>query len=137
VPLNLIPLLRNSKDNYNTLERLFGTMHAGMAFGESCMFGSESHSLYEKNKFYQAVALTDSYYLTLSLKDYRNAMLYHEDQIEKDQLNFLRKIPEFTHLGKNLLRRLCKDFKALSVVKGSVLYTEGRPADFLFFIKSG
>jgi hypothetical protein len=101
------------------------------------MFGSDSSNLCSKNRFYQAIALTDSYYLTISLKDYEKVMIMHEDQIERDQLTFLRKIPEFMHLGKNVLRRLCKEFKPVTAVKGSILYTEGRPADYLFFIKSG
>jgi hypothetical protein len=39
---NDTPVLRNGKKSYKPLERLFGTMTQGMAFGESCMFVQES-----------------------------------------------------------------------------------------------
>lgn len=70
--------MRNSKDAYKPLEKLFGTFGPGNAFGESCMFGSESTALAEKHKFYTAIALTESYYLTIDLRKYRRVMEQQE-----------------------------------------------------------
>ena len=37
-----LALMRNSKNGYKELERLFGTLGSGCSFGESCLFGSDS-----------------------------------------------------------------------------------------------
>lgn len=70
--------MRNSKDKYKALEKLFGTLGPGNAFGESCMFGSDSASLKETTKFFNAIALTESYYLTINLREYKKIMEEHE-----------------------------------------------------------
>lgn len=51
------PLMRDSKNHYHCLERLFGTMEKGMAFGDTAM------SLDIKKKFYNAIALTEVWVL--------------------------------------------------------------------------
>ena len=51
------PILRDSKDNYSQLERLFGTLTTGMVFGESALIESK-----QLPKFYNAYALTNCYY---------------------------------------------------------------------------
>jgi hypothetical protein len=51
------PLMHDSKNRFVCLERLFGTMEKGMAFGDSAM------SLDNKKKFYDAIALTEVWVL--------------------------------------------------------------------------
>ena len=46
--------MRDSQDSYRQLEKLFGILGKGMAFGESILLGSQ-----EKNRFYNAITLTD------------------------------------------------------------------------------
>lgn len=56
------PILRDTQNDYKPLERLFGTISSGMAFGESTLL-----SLHEnKNRFYNAVAMSESYYLQIN-----------------------------------------------------------------------
>ena len=81
---NLVPLFRDPTKGYKPLERHFGTITSGMAFGESCMFGSESRGLSEKPSFFNAIALTECYFITLSMHDLKETMKSYEDQIEKD-----------------------------------------------------
>jgi hypothetical protein len=76
--------MRNAKNNYNLLEKLFGTLTAGCGFGESCMFGSDSSSLQESRRFFTPIALTESYYMCLRLKDYHGVIKNIEDKILKD-----------------------------------------------------
>jgi hypothetical protein len=64
------PLFRDSEDNYKVLERLFGTMIAGMAFGETSFLNLNDNKL----RFYNAVALTDCVVLTLSRKDFYHVL---------------------------------------------------------------
>lgn len=79
-----IKLMRNTRENLKELERLFGTMGAGMAFGESCMFGNDAASLMDRNKFYNPIALTESYYLTLNMRDYQKVLKNIEEQMQRD-----------------------------------------------------
>jgi hypothetical protein len=59
-------IYRDSDDNYKALERLFGTMTVGMAFGETGFLTGNDN----KKRFYNAVALSECYCLTISLKDF-------------------------------------------------------------------
>jgi len=61
------PIYRDSEDNYRPLEKLFGTMTVGMAFGETGFLKTSD----SKKRFYNAVALSECYCLTISLKDFR------------------------------------------------------------------
>jgi len=64
------PIYRDSEDKYKALERLFGTMTVGMAFGETGFLSQNDH----KRRFYNAVALSECVYLTISLKDFQNVI---------------------------------------------------------------
>lgn len=65
---DLVPLLRDLKTpDKKSLEENFGTLKPGDAFGESCLYSIDSESFQDKPRFYQAIALTDSYYMTLSI----------------------------------------------------------------------
>ena len=59
---------------YKPLERYFGLVEQGDAFGESCMFAKESTYLREPQRFYQAFAITDCYYATLHINDVKKVM---------------------------------------------------------------
>lgn len=51
--------MRDAKDKYAPLERLFGVLAEGNAFGESAL-------LYEnRRKFYNAITFTECYFLTI------------------------------------------------------------------------
>ena len=64
-----IAFLRDTQDNYKILERKFGTLIPGQSFGESFMLGASAN-----NRFFNAIALTDCILLTLTKKDYDNAL---------------------------------------------------------------
>lgn len=49
------PIYRDAFDNYKPLERLFGTMTVGMAFGESVFLNINE----SRPRFYNAVALSE------------------------------------------------------------------------------
>lgn len=58
-------LLRDVGDNYKPLERLFGRLSDGMAFGLS----SFMHLNETQKRFYNAIALRDTVCLTLQKSD--------------------------------------------------------------------
>lgn len=110
-------------------------MSSGCAFGESCMIGLEHKDLQEKNRFYQAIAMSDSFYITLSLKDYKEIMRAHEDQVLKSRYDFLRNnVNEVRALGTGALKRLCLEFREVSYPRGRVIYSEGQPSDYLYIV---
>jgi CRP-like cAMP-binding protein len=114
-----------------------GVLGPGMAFGELCMFAEEAHQLSDRQRFYQAIALTESYYITLSMREFGAVMRSHEEAIEKARLAFLRTIPEFTHMGNNILKKLCYEFKPVNCIKNHVLYREGDDSNYIYFVLSG
>jgi len=65
-----------------------------MTFGESILLGGS-----EKNRFFNAVALTDCICLSLSKSDFDYVMNSSERKIFNDKMSFLRSIPEFRHLS--------------------------------------
>lgn len=64
---NTCSLFRDSEDSYRVLERLFGTMTVGMAFGESGFLTPGDN----KARFYNAIALSECVCLTISKKDFQ------------------------------------------------------------------
>ena len=87
------PILRDSGLQYKPLERLFGTLVAGQAFGESSVLSAADGKF--QTRFYNAVALTEVYYLQITKEDFLR--VYGEQQrrslLEKQA--FLKTIPEF------------------------------------------
>jgi CRP-like cAMP-binding protein len=71
------------------------------------------------------------------MKEFGAVMRSHEESIEKARLAFLRTIPEFTHMGNNILKRLCYEFKQMSCIKNHVLYREGDESKYIYFVLSG
>ena len=79
------PLYRDSENNYKPLERLFGTMTVGMAFGQTAF----QNSAESKKRFYNAVALSECYYLTISRKDFQMAIELQEKKSLNETVQFL------------------------------------------------
>ena len=79
------PLYRDSENNYKPLERLFGTMTVGMAFGQTAFQNSPEG----KKRFYNAVALSECYYLTISRKDFQMAIELQEKKSLNEKVQFL------------------------------------------------
>jgi hypothetical protein len=62
----------------------------GMAFGESVLLGGS-----ENNRWFNAVAMSDTICLQLSKHDFDYVMCSNERKIFKEKMEFLRSIPEF------------------------------------------
>ncbi len=61
------PLLRDAGNKFKPLERLFGTLTEGMAFGESALLNRE---LADRNRFFNAIALSECLVLRLDTEIY-------------------------------------------------------------------
>lgn len=99
-----VPLLRDSKNGFAPLERLFGTMEKGMAFGETAM------NLENRKKFYHAIALTETWVLQIQKFDFENVVKEVEKKLVNEKVIFLKTIPEFGSIGlsRTKLVNLCK-----------------------------
>ena len=61
------PILRDTFEDYKPLERMFGILSTGMAFGESALLNYDSKPTL---RFYNAIAMTESYVLIIMKKDF-------------------------------------------------------------------
>ena len=109
------PLLRDTQSDYKPLERLFATLPAGCAFGESCLT-----NMYEKRqRFYNAVALTECSILQLKKSDFIHIV---EEQAKKslnEKLAYLKGIPAFDskNIPRMKLQHLCTSLLPFSCLK--------------------
>jgi CRP-like cAMP-binding protein len=85
-----------------------------MFFGESFMLGST-----DKNRFFNAVALTDCSLLQLSKEGYDYMVSTAERKIFTDKKMFLLSIPEFRSLSlpRSKLVHLCENMHPMSCIK--------------------
>jgi CRP-like cAMP-binding protein len=80
------PVYRDSLDNFKALERLFGSMTVGMAFGESGFLNTNDN----RARFYNAVALTECVCLTISKSDYLRYLDKQEKKSQNEKLYFIK-----------------------------------------------
>lgn len=129
------PILRDSGDLYKPLEKLFGCLTAGMAFGESPILNLSDN----KNRFYNAIALTECYVLHIRRDDYERVYQAQERRSLSEKMAFIKTIPEFNSqtLTRSKLQYLCQNLFPISRIKGNVLYSEGDLAKHVYFIRKG
>lgn len=127
--------MRDAHDGYRALERYFGALTQGMAFGESALF-----NIYEnKNRFYNAVALSETFILTISRREYAKLIHTHAKKSLNEKIAFLKTIPDFNgaSIPRSKLTHICLNLYTVQKVKGHVLFREGDESKYIYFIKSG
>lgn len=107
------PLLRDTKNGNKVLERLFGTLTKGMAFGELAM------NLGAKKSFYNAIALTHCTLLTITHTDYALIVGEVEKKLVNEKISYLKQIPEFESisLSRNKMQTLCNAMVPVTLIK--------------------
>jgi len=66
-----------------------------MAFGESALF-----NMYEsKNRFYNAVAMSETMILKISRREYAKVVHSHAKRSLNEKMAFLKQIPDFNGAG--------------------------------------
>ena len=106
-----------------------------MAFGETFVLNPFEF----KNRFYNAVAMQDSYVLQLTKDDFERVLKTQEKQALHEKMTFIKTIPEFKAQGltRNKLAYICQNMFPVTRIKGAELYKEGEPAKYLYFVKKG
>lgn len=74
-----------------------------MSFGESIFLGSSN-----KNRFFNAIALTECVCLSLDKNDFDYVLHAAERKILNDKIAFISSIPEFSPLPRSKLKNLCQ-----------------------------
>lgn len=126
-------LYRDTTNKFAPLERLFGTLNHGCAFGE---FTVQSE---KKAKFYSPIALTKCLYLAIDKENFERQVSALEKKALLGKLQFMRTIPEFNTVGlsRTRLQTLCQNLFPVSHLKGVWLFKEGDPVSHVYFIRSG
>jgi hypothetical protein len=91
-----------------------------MAFGESALF-----DIYESRKrFYNAVALTETFILKISRREYAKVVHTHAKRSLNEKIAFLKAIPDFNgaSIPRLKLTSLCMNLFSMMRVKNHVLY---------------
>ena len=95
-------------------------------------------NLHESQKrFYNAVALRDTQCLTLQKSDLLQIIESLEKRSQNDKMAFLKSIPELSNISmtRSKLLIFCQSFHPVEYVKTQVLYNEGEPCKYLYFIR--
>lgn len=129
------PTMRDAHNDYVSLERFFGYLTQGMAFGESALM-----NIYEqKTRFYNAIAMSETIILRISRRDYAKVVHTHAKKSLNEKIAFLKTIPDLNGAGipRNKLTTICLNLFTIQKIKSHILFREGEPCKYLYFIKSG
>lgn len=98
-----------------------------------------SASTESKPRFYNAIALTEVYYLQITKDDFSRVISDQQRRSLLDKQQFLKSIPEFDNPGltRSKLQYLCENMHYESRVKDNVIYSEGDPVKHVYFIWRG
>lgn len=100
-----IDIIRDSKNNYAPLERYFGLLTQGMAFGESCLLNPHE----DVEKFYHTIAMCTTEVLQIDLQAYRNILAKQQNRILAEKMQFIKNIPELDLLVASKQRIICEN----------------------------
>lgn len=133
-----VSLMRDSKDNYNPLERHFGTLSCGMTFGESMLLKEQN-----TKRFFNAIAFNDVKVLQLDLRDFETMLTKKDRKIQSAKKAFLQEIPELTLLTQqNGLSRpkminFLNNMSKVEVLKNQYLFKQGEKKKHVWFVVDG
>lgn len=83
--------MRDCAHDFKPLERLFGTLGSGDAFGESCLLAINEI----KPKFFNALCLSDCIVLSIDRQNFDDIYQAQDKRHLNDKMNFIKSIPEF------------------------------------------
>jgi CRP-like cAMP-binding protein len=133
VEFDELPIWRD-KQSFSPLEQLFGAFYNGCSFGELCLL-----KLDQMTRFYSAIAITNTYCVSLSRKKLLQVVENCERRRLSDRRDFMTGIEEFKDISRTILTKLIDPsvFEVHSCIKNSVICEEGTELDYIYFIKEG
>ena len=83
------------------------------------------------------VAGTDCHLAVLSKKDYHRCLENLIKLQEQQDIDFLQKIPFFTHFSKNQIKRMKQNIKTVECTKTQVMVKENLKVDSIYLVRKG
>lgn len=102
----------------------------GSAFGELAL-------LEQKPRMATIRCLKNTNFMVLSKSDYNHAIGAIERRTYAEKINFLKNIPIFSLVTRAFLGKLTYYFETKKCIKGSFLFKEGDPAEYVYIVKKG
>ena len=115
------------------MEKFFGNLTSGMAFGESCLL----HPYEDQDKFYNSVAMCTTEVLQIDLLAYRAILQKQQSRILAEKMSFIKNIPELEMLVASKQRIICENMFQVSFVKDALVHRAGEPCNQVLFINKG
>lgn len=106
------------------------TLYDGDSFGELALLSNKPRSATVK-------CTETSYFAVLTQKDYKRILRTDAEKSIHDRVEFLKSLPIFALTNHTTLKNLAYLMTENTFRKKQVLYTEGSPAEYIYFIKSG
>lgn len=115
---------------------MFGTLHGGCSFGALAVINLTDP---DDTRFYSALAVNNTYCLTLSKKKMLSIVDNFEKRTLNDRREFMRSMQEFKDMSHTWLTKLIlpECFELIQVIKGSVVFKEDEEMEYVYFIKEG
>ncbi|OMJ77516.1 hypothetical protein SteCoe_22877 [Stentor coeruleus] len=123
-----IDFIENSYD-FSDLKEL-KILTDGDSFGELALLSNNPRSATVKCK-------EVSYFAVLSQKDYKKILRTDAQKSIHDRIEYLYRLPMFNGASHTALKNLAFMMTECTFRKKQILYTEGSPAEYICFIKSG
>ena len=130
-----IQLLRDKQDDFALLETVISAVVNGCVFGKLCL----SNSKEPRTWLYNAIALTDTFIVSLNKNDVFKMVENQRRRILNDQMNFLKLIPspEFTLLSKKKLQNICEALTIFTCIKGTIIFNQDDALKYIYIVKEG
>lgn len=106
-----------------------------MAFGQTGLVNLTEN----RQRFYNAIALKDSLCLAMKKSHFIEVYEQQEKRIQNEKIGFLKSIPELNNIGmtRSKLIHFCSSFVPVSFVKKQIIFNEGDPCKYLYFVRQG
>ena len=117
------------------METVFGSIMMGCAMGQLCFNFNKDR----RYMMYAAAAISDSYLISIKKVDIETMIDNQKRRVQNLRMQFLKSIPhpDFKHLPRNALIRICDQLEPIECIRGSTIFAQDEPFKYIYFITEG